>query len=535
MAGRILLSLALALAGIGSFAPSALAGPESNIPGIPLPGSVATGKLGGPIVDVVYQIDLPPQRVLVLSLTGSAGTDFDIYLFDSSATSVYANPLVGLVAKSTGPTSTETVRYSTVSGGRFYIDLSSGDVEGDYRLSVAFGRDITAPQVSPTIDGGAPATNNLDASVSVVATDDLSGVADMQLSRDGTTWGPWTPWQPTTRWELADEDGIQSVWVRVSDHQGNISAPEKASILVDRVPPGVLTRNPPPNGVVAAPRPTLSVQFSEPIRVADWQNLGLILQDAAGTVIYGSYSWDAPTDIGMFTPSSDLLPGATYVVSLGTIRDLAGNPLPPLGSWVVIARLAPTITLTATPRSTLPSTSVQLSGSVNGSFFGPFTLQQLAENGSWTDLEPLLPDAHGGFFSKQAVRENTTFRVAYGGDESSAATASAGARILVRRSVTLAGPTASVLRSAGVAARVSVTALVGPSSPDVPMTMTLYRFDVGHRIYRSIATITRTSIGGKAVFAWRGTSPGTYAIRATTSSSARFAAGVSPLYRWLVR
>src|SRR6185503_20828254 len=127
---------------------------------------ISTGRLGGPIYDRVYQVDVPAQRVLLLSLTGSTGTDFDLYLFDASATSVYETK--GLVAKSTGPTSNETISYSTSPGGRFFIDLSGfTDVEGSFRLTVAIGLDATPPRAVLSIDGGAPATNDIEAAVSV--------------------------------------------------------------------------------------------------------------------------------------------------------------------------------------------------------------------------------------------------------------------------------------------------------------------------------------------------------------------------------
>ena len=106
-------------------------------------------------------MDVPAQRVLVLSLTGSAGTDFDIYLFDATATSVYAT--TGLVAKATGPTSNEVLAYPSVNGGRYYIDLSGfSDTEGAYRLTVQTALDSTPPQVSLVLGGGAPATSDPD-------------------------------------------------------------------------------------------------------------------------------------------------------------------------------------------------------------------------------------------------------------------------------------------------------------------------------------------------------------------------------------
>ena len=43
----------------------------SDIPGVPLPGPIAAGRLGGAIYDVVYRVDVPPGFVIVASLTGA--------------------------------------------------------------------------------------------------------------------------------------------------------------------------------------------------------------------------------------------------------------------------------------------------------------------------------------------------------------------------------------------------------------------------------------------------------------------------------
>ena len=73
--------------------------------------------------------------VILASLTGSTGTDFDLYLFDGSATTVVTNQ--GVVALSTGPTSTESISYATPVGGRFYLDLNSATAAvGTYTLVV---------------------------------------------------------------------------------------------------------------------------------------------------------------------------------------------------------------------------------------------------------------------------------------------------------------------------------------------------------------------------------------------------------------
>ncbi len=102
------------------------ADPSSDVPGMPLPGPVAAGRLGGAIYDVVYSLSVAPGYVIVASLTGTAGTDFDIYLFDATATTVVSN--AGLLTKSTGPTSTESISWPSRFGGTYYIDLNGATV-----------------------------------------------------------------------------------------------------------------------------------------------------------------------------------------------------------------------------------------------------------------------------------------------------------------------------------------------------------------------------------------------------------------------
>lgn len=534
MTRRFALPLALALA-IGLSLPvvALAADPADNIPGVPLAGPISTGLLGGPIYDRVYSVDVPADRVLLISLTGSEGTDFDLYLFDASATSVYST--TGLVAKSTGPSSNEVLAFPSPAGGRYYIDLSGfTEVEGEYRLTVQIATDSTPPRISLVIDGGAPATANPDASVTVIAIDDLSGVGAMQFSPDGITWGPWQPYVSQTTWSFTGPDGTKRLWARARDYQGNVSAPTTASLTLDRVAPAIVDRWPAPNGSVPAPRPTISVTFSEPIRPSSWMAFGLILQDSFGTVIYGSYTWDAATDTGSFQPGSDLQVGGVYVVSLGPIVDLAGNQIPPPGSWTIRPLEAPKISLAASPRATTRGASVMLSGTVDLRLGGTFSLERLQADGGWLPIEAVLPDRTGAYFSEQTVFQNTTFRVAYSGNEVSAATVSPGARVLVRRSLSLGGPAASVLRSASIGQRNVVSVTLSPVEPSVPVTMTLSRVGPARGTSHEIARIVRASAAGRATFAWRALTPGVYTVRVTSPATDSFAGGASPTYRWTV-
>lgn len=524
-------ALAISAGWLGSPRP-ARAAADSDIPGVPLPGSVVTGQLGGPIYDVVYQVDVPAGRVLLISLTGEAGTDFDLYLFDQTATSVYSSTPV---ASSTSDTSTESISYPTVTGGRYYIDLSGFSVtQGAFRLTVQTAADMTRPRVSLALDGGAPATTATTVTATVVATDDLSGVDAMQFSEDGVTWQPWQAYAPTVLWSFPEGDGTKRLWVRVRDRQGNVSTPAAGSIALDTVAPTVVVRAPGPGELAFGLRPTLRVEFSEAIRPQSWSDRGLILQDPDGTVLFGSYEWDPLTNVGSFTPSQPLQAGAVHTVSLGAVADLAGNALAPGGGWTIRPVVVPTISLAASHRLAAQGQDVVVSGVIDQRPAGTLVLERSIGDGSWAPIDVVSPDAAGVFSSTQSVMANTRFRVQYSGSDTAAPAWSQEARVLVRRQVSLAGVSPTTTRTSVANQTISLRAVVTPADPDVAVVLRIFRYDAARRTYRLTATIQGASADGTAAFTWRPRIPGNYYARLTTPPTSLYANGISSAYRWRI-
>ena len=72
--------------------------------------------------NLVYALDLRAGEQINLSLSADAGTDFDLDLFDSSATTVDSS--IGLVASSETPNSSnEAISYTVTKTGTYYIDV----------------------------------------------------------------------------------------------------------------------------------------------------------------------------------------------------------------------------------------------------------------------------------------------------------------------------------------------------------------------------------------------------------------------------
>src|SRR5690606_3867612 len=103
----------------------------------------------------------------------------------------------------------------------------------DLRLAVVF--DTVPPQPSLTIEGGAAWTNSVEVELEVDVSD-LSGLATMALSNDGTSFGAPVPYAASHRHTLAPGDGDKKVWIRLTDLAGNVGE-ASAAIALDTVPP----------------------------------------------------------------------------------------------------------------------------------------------------------------------------------------------------------------------------------------------------------------------------------------------------------
>ncbi|RUS47880.1 S8 family serine peptidase [Cohnella sp. AR92] len=106
-----------------------------DIPGKPIHGSGAQGTLDGAKEkrDDVYYVYLRAGETLNVSLTGTAGTDFDLYLYNPSAASVSA--VAGMAASSEkSNSSSETISYKAAKAGYYYIDVYAFAGAGNYSL-----------------------------------------------------------------------------------------------------------------------------------------------------------------------------------------------------------------------------------------------------------------------------------------------------------------------------------------------------------------------------------------------------------------
>lgn len=113
--------------------------PDNDIPGLPFTGTSVTNTVSATSdLDDVFSLNLLKGEKITVTLTGAAGSDFDLYLYNSSATTVKSS--AGIVAYSEkAATSSETFTYIAPADGTYYLDVYAYKGSGSYTATVKAG------------------------------------------------------------------------------------------------------------------------------------------------------------------------------------------------------------------------------------------------------------------------------------------------------------------------------------------------------------------------------------------------------------
>jgi hypothetical protein len=84
--------------------------------------------------------------------------------------------------------------------------------------------DKTPPQGSIQINNNATYTSSTDVTLTVSATDPISGISQIRFSNDNT-WNQstWQPYTSTYNWQLTSGDGLKTVYCQIEDNAGLIT------------------------------------------------------------------------------------------------------------------------------------------------------------------------------------------------------------------------------------------------------------------------------------------------------------------------
>ncbi len=107
-----------------------------------------------------------------------------------------------------------------------------------YRLQIAAAAHAP-PQVSLQIAADLPFTTQRMVTLTLSIIDAGAGIGDLLVANDSSlTSGAWHVYTQTlSAWELADGDGMKTVYARVRDGAGNVSAIVSDTIVLDSTPP----------------------------------------------------------------------------------------------------------------------------------------------------------------------------------------------------------------------------------------------------------------------------------------------------------
>ncbi|MCL4459600.1 MAG: Ig-like domain-containing protein [Chloroflexi bacterium] len=124
-------------------------------------------------------------------------------------------------------------------------------------VSATITVDSAPPTGSITINGDAAYANAINATLTLSATDNLSGVSSVAFSNNGSTWSDWQSYGTSKSWALASgADGERTVFTRLRDAAQNVSPVYSDTIILDTTPPGTPQPDDGISGVSNNPRPT---------------------------------------------------------------------------------------------------------------------------------------------------------------------------------------------------------------------------------------------------------------------------------------
>lgn len=130
---------------------------DDDVPGVPLPRSGFEGRLDAVTavaekrdVGDAYELELAEGQWFYASMTGSSGTDFDLYLYGPEASTTRGSQRAVAYSEKEG-TSSERILYRAVTAGKYYLQAHAFEGVGTYQ--VKYGH----PSETPVITASAPA------------------------------------------------------------------------------------------------------------------------------------------------------------------------------------------------------------------------------------------------------------------------------------------------------------------------------------------------------------------------------------------
>jgi alpha-tubulin suppressor-like RCC1 family protein len=170
--------------------------------------------------------------------------------------------------------------------------------------------DIKPPTGSITINAGSSYTNSTSVTLDLYAYDE-TGVLQMSLSNDNSTWPEPQGWVSLTLWTLPAGEGTKTVYVKYKDSKENWSTAFYDTIILDQTPP---------SGVTAGVNETRNTEFTQTGTATDASGMTYAWTQQSGPE-GGIITFGTPNALSTTIAAS--LDG-TYTIRF-TALDAAGN------------------------------------------------------------------------------------------------------------------------------------------------------------------------------------------------------------------
>jgi len=131
-----------------------------------------------------------------------------------------------------------TVSFNISSEGNNTLEYYAVDKLGftESTKSTSVKIDKTAPTGSISIENGKSNVNYSSVTLTLSASDSVSGVSQMRFSNDGSSWSSWESYNTSKSWTLTSGDGNKTVYVQYKDDAG-LTSQYSDSITLDSTKP----------------------------------------------------------------------------------------------------------------------------------------------------------------------------------------------------------------------------------------------------------------------------------------------------------
>lgn len=141
---------------------------------------------------------------------------------------------------------------------------NAGNEETPHKILTDIKLDKTPPTGLFLINGNTSYVNSTLVTLTVLANDTISGIAQMRFSNDNLTWTPYETYGTSKTWTLEPDDGPRTVYAQFKNNAGLVSITCSATIILDTTPPTIANTSRIPDGNVQQNQPvTIKVNATD--------------------------------------------------------------------------------------------------------------------------------------------------------------------------------------------------------------------------------------------------------------------------------